>query len=399
MEQLRAIHQVLYANKSKSFRRNFIDEVDWENKMIAIKGARGVGKTTAILQHIQEKFGNGNEALFVSMDHFQTKQYSIYEIAKYHVQQGGTHLFIDEIHKASDWSIQIKTIADEYSQLFVVFTSSSILEIYQGEADLSRRVVSYTMRGLSFREFLEIETKQKFDLYTFTEIVTNHQAITSDLYAKQFFPLKYFNEYLKIGYYPFFLEGKKAYGQKLNNVMNMTLDVDLVQIKQIEVGNIRKLQKLLYMLAIETPYIINVSKLATAIELSRNTTMAYLYYLQQAELIRLVHNSKNAFKQIAKPEKIYLHNTNLMHCFNGQALQNIGTIRETFFANTVGAEQKIYASDKGDFIVNEKYTIEVGGKNKTFKQIANLPDSLIAMDNIELSEGNKIPLWLFGFMH
>ena len=256
--------------------------------------------------------------------------------------------------------------------------------------------MQYILEGLSFREFLEIETKLKFKKYTFNEILENHQTIVIDILEK-IKPLAYFDEYIKQGYYPYYLQNKGTYSQKLLNTVNLVLEMDIPFIKNVEPKYIHKLRKLLYMLAISVPYQPNIAKLSQAIEVSRNTIMVYLMHLQDAKMIQLLMPIGKSYDVLTKPEKVYLHHPNLSFAIAPINVET-GNLRETFILNQIAYVNKVEASPAGDFFVNDKYTIEVGGRKKGYKQIADIADSYIAADNLEFGSGNKIPMWLFGFM-
>jgi predicted AAA+ superfamily ATPase len=396
MEKLYDLHETYLRKTKLNFRRYLIDDINWEGKLIAIKGPKGVGKTTMILQYIKENY-KGKEALYVSMDSIVAKPYSIFEIAEYHVNKGGTSLFIDEIHKYTDWSREIKTIHDLYPDLQVVFSGSSILQIYKSFADLSRRAVAYNMEGLSFREFLTLETGIVFDKLDLKNILKNHVSVAEGIIEKVNV-FKYFEAYLQHGYYPFYLESIKDFNQKLEQVINNSLDVDLPFILEISVHNIFKIKKLLYLLATELPFQPNVSKLAGSLELNRNTLNNYLYYLSECKMISLLTDAGKSYSTLSKPEKIFMHNTNLVYAINGNKV-NVGTIRELFFYNQVSAKNAVNFVKKGDFIVDNQYVFEVGGAQKSFTQIADIKDSYLAIDDVQIGRGNKVPLWLFGFLY
>lgn len=396
MEKLYDFHES-YIKKTKStFRRYLMADINWEAKLIAIKGAKGVGKTTMMLQYLKENF-TGNEALYISMDSLIVKPYTIFEIAEYHVNHGGTHLFIDEIHKYGDWSREIKTIHDLYSNLFVVFSGSSILQIYKSFADLSRRVVSYDLEGLSFREFLELETGNSFKSASLADLLKNHIKIAESVVEKVNI-FKHFDNYLRYGYYPFYLENKKDFNTKLEHVINNSLDIDLPFMLEINVHNIFKIKKLLYILATQLPFQPNMTKLAESLELNRNTLNNYLYYLSESKLLRLLTDSGKSYSTLSKPEKIFMQNTNLIYTISGDDV-NKGTLRELFFLNQVSAKNEVNYTKKGDFIVDNKYIFEVGGSQKSFSQIADLNDSYLAIDDVQVGRQHKIPLWLFGFLY
>ena len=397
MDFLYQNHQKTITELKTEFRRDFIDQIDWDERMIAIKGARGVGKTTLMLQYIKETHKTANHALFVSMDDIQVSGLSLWEIAEYHYNQGGTHLYIDEIHKYANWSIELKNIYDKLGGLSVCFSSSSILQVYKGYADLSRRVVSYQLHGLSLREYIQIETKSKFEKYTFQEILKNHVEISTQI-IERIKPLAYFNEYLKMGYFPFYLQSKKSYYQKLTTILGVTLEVDLPYILDINIHNVGKLKRLIKVIAGAVPFQPNISKLAESVELTRNTLTQYLYYLEQAEIINLLTVNTKSYSHLTKPEKIFLQNPNLAHAINWETV-NRGTLRELFFLNQLKTTQQVNFTKIGDFLVNEKTIFEIGGSTKTFAQIADIEDSYLAVDEIEIGHKNKIPLWLFGFLY
>ncbi len=396
MEQIYLDSKETISTLKPRFRRNFIDEIDWEEPLLFILGSRGVGKTTLILQFIKEKFGTSTKALYISMDDMALANYTLFDLAKKHVQNGGTHLFVDEIHKYQNWSQELKNIRDKIKDLKVVATGSSILDIQQGNADLSRRSVIYTLHGLSFREYVNIELKLQLPLVSLEDIVTKHEEIVPDL-LMQFKPLEHFSSYLKYGYFPFYLEGTKNYHHKLGNVLNVVLEQDMALIEGVDLSKIPKIRKLIYLLSTQVPYQPNITKLAEALETDRITLLSYLNSLQKASVLTLARLKGKFYTQLTKPDKIYLQNTNLLYLSQSQV--NIGTLRETFFANQVGLKHVLNLAPKGDFVVNDRYTFEVGGASKNFKQIAGLEDSYLAVDEMPLGINNRIPLWLFGFMY
>jgi predicted AAA+ superfamily ATPase len=396
MEQLFIEYKEMLAALKPRFRRNFIDEIDWEEPLLFILGSRGVGKTTLILQYIKEKFGTSNTALYISMDDLALSNYTLLDLAKKHVQNGGTHLFVDEIHKYQNWSQELKNIRDKIKELKVVATGSSILNIQKGNADLSRRSVVYTLHGLSFREFLTIELKLQLPILSLTDILNNHEIIVPQL-LEQFKPLPYFSAYLKHGYFPFYLEGTKNYHHKLGNVLNVVLEQDMALLEGVDLTKIPKIRKLIYLLSTQPPYQPNITKLAEALETDRITLLNYLNSLQRASVLKLARLKGKFYTQLTKPDKIYLQNTNLLYLSQSQV--NIGTLRETFFANQIGLKHQLTLAPKGDFVVNDTYTFEVGGPTKSFQQIAGIKNSYLAVDEMPFGINNKIPLWLFGFMY
>lgn len=397
MEEVYEEHQRILANYKIEFRRGLIDNIDWDEKMIAIKGARGVGKSTLMIQHIIETFKKSSAALYISMDNLMLVDKSIWEIADYHSKHGGTHLFVDEIHKYENWSIDLKNIYDRLPNMNVVFSSSSILQIYKGYADLSRRVVDYQLHGLSFREYLQIETKKTFQKYSLEAILENHLSICESILA-EVKPLSLFKSYLEHGYYPYYLQGKKSYYQKLNTITNTVLEVDMPYILGINLQNISKIKRLLKIIAGAVPFQPNISKLAEALNITRNTLTQYLYYLEQASLVSMLTIHEKSYSQLTKPEKIFLQNSNLAFALDSVSV-NIGTLREIFFHNQIAVVGQVNFAAKGDFLVNEKYVFEIGGAKKDFSQIADIENSYLALDEIEIGFGKKIPLWLFGFLY
>ncbi len=397
MEHLYQIHQNLISNLNYTFRRSYIDTIDWDERLIGIKGSRGVGKTTMMLQRIVEQYGSDPKALYISMDNLMLRGSNITEIAAYHQKKGGTHLFIDEIHKEKDWSAHIKNVYDLYQDLWIVFSGSSLLKIYSAQSDLSRRAISYDISGLSFREFVNIEAKSSFKAISLEELLGDHISIASKLY-KSIKVLPLFKQYLEHGYYPFYLQSKKSYAIKLDQIINTIIEVDLPTVLKIDTHQIQKIKKLIYYLAIEVPFQPNISKLAASIEVPRNTLYEYLYYLDQAKIFHLLQEEGKSYSLLSKPEKIYLHNTNILYSLAPLQV-NIGTLREVFFFNQASEKYKVHASKSGDFLVDSKYVFEVGGVGKTFKQIANRPNSFLALDDDLTGVPNKIPLWMFGFLY
>lgn len=396
MDQIYIEYKETLAALKPRFRRDFIDEIDWEESLLFILGSRGVGKTTLMLQYIKEKFGTSSTALYISMDDLSLSNYTLLDLAKRHAQNGGTHLFVDEIHKYNNWSQELKNIRDKIKELRVVASGSSILDIQKGNADLSRRSVVYTLHGLSFREYLNIELKLNLPIISLTDIVSNHEIIVPQL-LEQFKPLQHFATYLKYGYFPFYLEGIKNYHHKLGNVLNVVLEQDMALIEGVDLTKIPKIRKLIYLLSTQVPYQPNITKLAEALETDRITLLNYLNSLQKASVLTLVRLNGKLYTQLTKPDKIFLQNTNLLYL--SQSNVNIGTLRETFFANQIGIKNQLTLAQRGDFMVDDTYTFEVGGTNKSFQQIADIKNSYLVIDEMPLGIKNKIPLWLFGFMY
>jgi len=397
MEQLIAKHIKILTALKTIFRNSLIDKIPWQERLIGITGARGVGKTTMLLQHIFEKHEFKQSALYFSFDDISFPYKSLVELADEFVKRGGKYLFIDEIHKYPTWSQELKNIYDTHTNLHVVFTGSSILDIQKGNSDLSRRALVFNMQGLSFREFLQIETGYKFDTYTLMDILEKHNDISVSIFQK-IKPFQYFNNYLKYGYYPYYLQNKEFYSMRLSNTINQIVETDFPQILNVDVKYINKIKRFLNILANDIPFTPNITTLSNAIGVSWQSVINYLNYLHRANIINIVFPAEKSVKSLAKPEKVLLHNTNLFYVFKNE-INNKGSIRETFFVNQLSYYHKVKTSKKGDYLVDNKYLFEIGGKNKKYNQIADIENSFIAADDIEFGFGNKIPLWLFGFIY
>lgn len=376
--------------------RSYINTIDWSNRFIGIKGSRGVGKTTLILQYIRLNFKPDYTVLYVSLDNLYFLEHTLYDVAYDFYKKGGEFLAVDEVHKYPNWAIELKNIYDNMPDLKVVFTGSSLLHLNKSNADLSRRAVMYAMPGLSFREFLRFETTIDFPSYTLDELLENHVEIAINIIQK-IKPLKYFDDYLKYGYYPFYLENKKSFHQKLNEILLTVLEVDIPQYAAIQTTNITALKKLLAVISNAAPFKPNMNSLSERTGISLNTMKIYLKLLNDAELLQLLYVENKGINSLNKPEKIYLNNSNLMNTLSSNA--NIGNVRETFFFNQLSKKNKVNASAKTDFLVNEKFAFEIGGKNKTQKQIKGINNAYLVKDSIEMGANNNLPLWIFGFLY
>lgn len=381
---------------SLKFQRYLIDKMDLNNRLIAVKGARGSGKTTLLLQIAKRKLPL-KSTLYVSLDHIYFFDNKLYDLAKLFVKFGGTHLLLDEVHKYPSWSREIKLIYDNFPALSIVFTSSSMLEIYKAESDLSRRAVSYTLKELSFREFIELDTNKKFPVFSLEEILSNHNEIASKM-LEEMKSLPLFAKYLQIGAYPYFKESEHDYPQKLRNTINLIIEIDINAVEALNYETLVKLKKLLITVATSAPFTPNITKLSEKVGVSRNTLIQAIKILDRAGLVNELYKDTSGIGVLTKPEKLFLNNTNLMYALAKENI-NIGNVRETFFLNQFKDLHEINLSAQADFLVNKKYTFEIGGKNKTKKQIIDIPDSYIAKDMIEIGFGNVIPVWLFGFMY
>ncbi len=378
------------------FERYLYKKINWSNRLISIQGARGTGKTTLLLHYGKELQQTKKSVVYVSMDDLYFLANDLYGFAKTFEQQGGSYLLLDEVHKYPNWSRELKLIYDDFPNLHVVFTSSSILEVYKSESDLSRRSVNYILKELSFREFLGLH-KINVPSYSIEEIIENHTQIASEIIEK-FKPLKYFQDFQDHGAYPYFLEGIDSYHQKVKNTIDLIIEMDLHAIEDIDYQMLVKLKKLLLLIAQSVPFTINISKMSELVGVSRNTLLLALQLLERARLIHQVNKPNKGIGILTKPEKIYLNNTNLAVTLS-PTNNNIGNNRETFFVNQLEKIHSIHLAEKGDFIVNEKYTFEIGGKNKKQVQIQGISNSFIVKDDIEIGIGNIIPLYLFGLLY
>jgi len=386
-------------------KRYLYEKIDWSVRCLGILGARGTGKTTMMLQHLSGYQPDAEKTLYVSIDHPRFQPLSLHEFGREFHEYGGRVLLLDEVHKYPNWAGHIKTLYDSCPDLQVIFSGSSVLQMQDQNADLSRRAVMYCLHGLSFREFLFFELGKFFPALTLSDVLQDHAAHARKV-NNSIRPLQHFRNYLQYGYYPFFLEGKDLYSIKLANVINHVLETDLPQGKHIDLRQIGKLKKLLVFLALSPPSLINIQKLSASTEISRPKIYEYLESLHQARLLNLVRDGKGGYKVLSKPDKIYLENSNLAHALIEQI--HIGSLRETFFVNQLlnasmcwpgRSGQPLRTAAKGDFLVNEKFTFEIGGRNKGTAQIKGIDNAFIAADETEVGFGAKIPLWLFGFLY
>lgn len=396
MESLLLEHGVRLARIDLKIQRYLYHKVDFSNRLIAIKGARGSGKTTLLLQWAKTVFPD-RSTLYVSLDHIWFYENKLYDLAKRFVQYGGTHLLLDEVHKYPDWSREIKLVYDNFPELNIIFTSSSILEIHKSESDLSRRAVSYDLKELSFREFIAFETGKDFPSHALEYILENHSKIAADI-SNELKPLPLFDKYLKTGAYPYYKESESSYTQKLLNTINLTIEIDINAVEHLTYDTLVKLKKLLKAVASSAPYTPNISKLSEHVGLTRNGLVQAIKILERAGLLNELYKNTSGTGVLTKPEKLYLNNTNLMYALAAENT-NTGNVRETFFLNQLKGLHAIHLSEKADFLVNNTIAIEIGGKNKTRKQISGLDNAYLAKDQVEIGYGNIIPVWLFGFLY
>lgn len=392
METFYRTHSYLVEHTNAPVRRDLMDEIDWNDRLIGIKGTRGVGKTTFLLQYAKEKFGTDHSCLFINMNNFYFSKYTLVEFAAEFVKRGGKVLLIDQVFKYPEWSHDLRACYEMFPTLKIIFTGSSVMRLKEENPELSGIVKVYYLRGFSFREYLNLQSGNCFRAYTLQEILENHELIAKTI-LRNVKPLDYFQDYLHHGFYPFFLE-KRNFSENLLKTMNMMIEVDILLIKQIELKYLSKIKKLLYLLAVDGPVAPNVSQLATEIQTSRATVMNYIKYLADARLINMVYPKGEEFPK--KPSKLMMHNTNLMYSIYPVKVEEQDVL-DTFFMNTLYKDHKLYKGDKGtSFMVDNGLHFRICAEGCKFK---NNPNVYYALHKLELGHGNMIPLWLFGFLY
>ncbi len=400
MQQLFAAFYRKLEETDMQYERYLKEEINWNNRLTAITGARGTGKTTLLLQHIKELYGTSPEnVLFVSLDNIYFTSHNLYSLAGDFYAHGGEELYFDEVHKYAGWSQEIKNIYDDFPKLKIVFTGSSMLEIYKADADLSRRVRHYELFGLSFREFLIFEglLEKSQNPYSLEEILENHVTIAQKL-NQEITPLPAFQKYLQYGYYPYYREDIAGYGERVMQTFNTVMESDLPNVQSIDFYSINRIKRLFYILSEMVPFTPNISQLSQMVDVTRVSLMNYLHHLEKSHSILLLKQKASGMRQMVKPEKIYLHNTNYSYALSG-ASPDLGNLRETFFFNQLQQKHKVSYTKETDFCIDEKYFFEIGGKNKSTVQIKNLERAYLALDGITTGFRNEIPLWLFGFLY
>lgn len=381
---------------SLTFRRSLLTQIDWSNRIIGIKGARGAGKTTLLLQHARQDLPGGDKTLYASLDDLYFTENRLYDLADRFVKQGGRYLLLDEVHRYSQWSGELKNIYDDFKELTVIFTGSSIIHLDQAKGDLSRRAVVYELMGLSFREFIEVTTQHRFEPIGLEYLLEHHVEYARSV-VREMHPIEHFKKYLQYGYYPYFLENEKSYLQKLAETISLALVSDLPAVHPISYGSIEKIRLLLHIISESVPFKPNVSKLSEHIDVTRHSLINFFRYLEDLRIIHGLYSTGQGVTLMQKPEKIFLHHPNLFFALSG-GRADMGSIRESFFVNQISAIESVGYAEEGDFKVG-KYTFEVGGKSKKKRQIEGVRDAYIVSDDIEIGQGNKIPLWLFGFFY
>lgn len=400
METLFLKHDLYYKSTSTNIVREQIDSIDWDDRLIAIVGPKGVGKSTLLRQYIKLHYPeHSRKALYCSLDSLYFSSHRLIDLITDFVAIGGERLFLDEIHKyKGPWSSELKESYDLYPQLKIVISGSSLLKILNCEADLSRRCVIYHMQGLSYREYLSFYHNIHFPKVCLESILENPHSL-SDAVMEKCHPLEFFHDYFKYGYYPFYLEGRFSYYTRIEQVVTYTLEVEMPELHLVDIAGVRKLKKMMSIISEEVPFSLNSNKLANAIGATRETVVLYLHQMGRARLLNLLFSGAKDYAKLAKPDKLYLENTNMLYALCVREPE-IGTVRETFAVTHLSVDHQLeYGKDHGDFKVDGKYIFEVGGADKGFGQIAQINNSFVLADDIESPIGNRIPLWMIGFIY
>ena len=384
---------------SLTFKRFLYYDIDWRPRLIGIKGSRGVGKTTLLLQHIKESFAhNIQQVFFASLDDIWFRGHSLIDLAEYLSTHNYTHLFLDEVHKYPDWSVVIKTIYDSYPSLHIVYTGSSMLEIDNSKSDLSRRQTLYMLPGLSFREFVEFEGVLKMEPLTLEQILSSHQSVAMEVTSK-IKVLTYFERYLRVGCFPFYKEtfSEDEYYGKIRAMINLVVETDMPAVEDVSYSTVQKTRQLLMAIAPNVPLVPNISKLSQQLETNSPQCLKLLYTLDRANIIRVLSNQQKNYKYLSKPDKILLNNSNLLCALTARA--DVGTCRESFMVHQLATQGEVAVASKGDFLFKDTYLFEVGGRGKDYSQIADVENSFFAVADTEVGIGSRIPLWMFGLLY
>ena len=385
-------------DESSSFHRYLMTEIDWRDRLICIKGSRGVGKTTLMRQRFKDAFGEcSRHAVYASLDDLWFARHSLKDLVAYLYEHGYTHVFLDEVHHlGKEWSLQIKNVVDQFRKMNVIYSGSSLLQLEKAQGDLSRRQATYMLEGMSFREYLKLEGILDYRALAFEEILVDHVGIACEI-DKKLKVLPYFESYLKCGYYPFYRESNAKFRERLFETINKVLESDYPAIDDVSQDTIRKTRKMLMVIAESCPQTPNMRALYRELETGRDQGLKMLKALERAGLLALVDSKGRKLDDLSKPEKIYVNNTNLMYALVPRV--DIGVAREAFFLNQIKKDHSVTYTGVGDFVVDRKWTFEIGGKGKGYDQIADVPDSYVVNDGVSVGSGNKIPLWLFGFLY
>ncbi|MBQ6753590.1 MAG: AAA family ATPase [Bacteroidales bacterium] len=384
------------AKVSLKFKRYLYNNIHWNSRIIGIKGARGVGKTTMLLQHIVENYQDIDKTLYASLDDLWFSTHSLLDLVDWADSHGINRLYLDEVHRYDKWSQTLKNIYDNYPEMSIVYTSSSLLMMDNAQTDLSRRQTLYTLHGLSFREFLSFEGILHIDPIPFDELLQEHVQKAMQIVRKvKITPL--FENYLKYGYYPFYKETVEDFTDRLRQIASVVIDSDLPAVEKVSFETLQKVRKLLMIISEKVPFEPNMSELWKQLSTNNDLGLRMLYALDKAQILTLLSSKAKSYKYLYKPDKIFLNNTNLMNALCPSV--DKGNERETFFVCQMHVTKDVKRPKNGDFLIDDKYLFEVGGKNKTFNQIADIPNSYLAIDNTEVGFGCRIPLWMFGFSY
>ena len=378
-----------------AWHRSLYGLIDWRNRLIGVKGPRGVGKTTMLLQHLRESFGDSGKALYVSLDNLWFAAHDLHALADYHYTHGGEVLVVDEVHYAEEWQRRIKNLYDDFPKLSIVYTGSSMLKIDFDSGDLSRRQALYAMQGLSFREYLSLEGLAQIPPVALGDLLSRHVAIARDL-ASRIRVLGAFDAYLRRGYYPFYRESGDGYGDRIRRMAVQVLESDWPAVEEVTPATVRKARKMLMVLAEQPPQTPNLSRLAAELEVDRKQCIRMLHMLERAGLLALLGSGSDDLKNLSRPDKIYCDNPNLMAALVPET--DAGTLRECFFVNQVRVGRTLAYPPAGDVLVDGKWLFEIGGRKKGFGQIKDLPGSYLAVADTEIGRGSRIPIWMFGLL-
>ena len=377
--------------------RPLYSEIDWEDRLVCIKGAKGTGKTTMMLQFLKEHPAECAKSFYVSLDSLWFANHNPLDVVEWLHNNGFERLFLDEVHYFKPWQTLVKNIYDDYPKMKVVYSGSSLMKLNAGAGDLSRRQRTYELKGLSFREFLEFEGVGRFEKLSLEEILKNHRVIAREIVSKTKV-LKYFGKYIEGGYYPFYKSARGGYHERISQIVAQILERDWPETEDITLATVTKTKKMLMILAESCPQVPKMNELYAQLETDRNQGLKMLYALERAGILSLLSSKSANLGNLSRPDKIYCDNTNIMHALTVGT--NSGTVRETFFLNQLrSAGHKVSYPPQGDFLVDGRHLFEVGGKGKGFTQIKDVPDSYVVNDGVETGIGNKIPLWLFGFLY
>jgi len=397
MDYLFELSDIVLRSSKQDFRRYLYFQIPMGQRLVIISGARGTGKSTLLLQLMKSLEVQQHEKIYISLDNIYFLENDLFGVADRFRKQGGKYLFLDEIHRYPGWAVEIKNIYDHFQEMHIIATGSSAMNIHKGEADLSRRALVFRLNELSIREFYELSSSERLNVFPISDILDHHHEISMEISRKNK-PVRIFQDYLRKGAYPYFTEGEEFYHERLRSGINSILETDLPSLENISYHSTIQLKKLLFILSESVPFAPNISELGRKMGISRDVLLRYLYLLEKAELLFQLRRETRGISYLSKPEKIYLHNPNISYALSPQRPEK-GNLRETFMLNQLSVGHDVTWTAKGDFFIDSQYVIEVGGKKKNNDQIEGLPDSYIAADDIETGTGNKIPLWLFGFLY